>query len=79
MSASDGSPPSARIIAGTVVTSSSSMTRGFVSSTYARILELTRWAMHDGVRSRVSSVGTVLGGESSRTPSRGSGTMPDGR
>jgi len=33
ISVTDGSPSSARIIAGTVVTSSSSMTRGFVSIT----------------------------------------------
>ena len=33
-----GKPPCARIITGTVVTSSSSSTRGFVSATYARIV-----------------------------------------
>ena len=35
MSATDGMPPSATIIVGTVVTSSNSMIRGLVSATYA--------------------------------------------
>ncbi len=41
-SRSEGRPCEARIIVGTVVTSSSSMMRGFVSATYAAALERRR-------------------------------------
>ena len=42
MRSSDGMPPLANTIGGTVVTSSSSMTRGFVSKKYERITSRIR-------------------------------------
>ncbi len=53
MSPSEGTPRSARNITGTVVTSSSSMIRGFVRATYARTVR--RHERVVGESSRVDS------------------------
>ena len=59
---SEGSPFSARTIAGTVVTSRSSMTRGFVSMKYARATE-----RHERVCSDASTAGTRCSGTAATT------------